>query len=226
MSLNLTIQRRFALQLLAAAFATGGLCNLYAAGSDQALALANAYQGRSLEPVKPSNSGGRISANELQVGRYTTVSSQPDESDAYPLAVTAKVHFPRGYVATVGDAVKYLLIRTGYELAPIHTMDEHVRRVFGLRLPESHRVMGPFRVEAMLQALLGRAFELKVDQSQRLVAYRALAASNPDAPVAIVPQSLPPAPTDTGRSQLQEGTQMGPLTQAGFHRPQQQPSAD
>lgn len=115
--------------------------------------------------------GRAINSQEIQVNRYTTLANAPDETDQFPLAVTAKIHFPRGYVTTVGDAVKYLLIRTGYELAPLAQMDEYVKRVFALRLPESNRIMGPYRVDAMLQALMGQAFALNVDQSLRLVSY-------------------------------------------------------
>lgn len=162
-----------------------------AAQPSNASALADAYTSTPAAPTSNAQYVRSINADEIQVNRYTTLNSQPDETDSYALAVTAKVHFPRGVVSTVGDAVKYLLIRTGYELAPAEQMDEHVRRVFGLRLPESNRVMGPYRVDAMLRALMGRAFSLNVDQNLRIVSY---ASNNPPAaPQAAAPTASEPA---------------------------------
>lgn len=113
----------------------------------------------------------RVNANEIQVNRYTTLSATPEESAANPLAVIAKVHFPRGIIVTVGDAIRYLLIRTGYELGDVNAMDDRVRRLFSLRLPESQRVMGPYRVDTMLQALMGESFNLVADPSTRFITY-------------------------------------------------------
>ena len=83
-----------------------------------------------------------LGQNDTQVGRYSTVTSAPAEADANPMAVIAKVHFPRGVVNTVGDAVRYVLIRTGYKLVAEDALDARVRAVFALRLPDHQRVLG------------------------------------------------------------------------------------
>jgi type IV pili sensor histidine kinase/response regulator len=117
-----------------------------------------------------------LAADETRVGRYTTVSARPAESDANPLAVIAQVHFPRGVVVTVGDAVRYVLLRTGYRLVAPETLDERVKTVFALPLPDHQRVLGPYRVDAMLGAL-GQPFQLVADLAARTVSFAAPATS-------------------------------------------------
>ncbi len=122
-------------------------------------------------------------ADETQVSRYSTLPLAPSEIDLDPLAVVARVTFPRPVVNTVGDAVDYLLLRTGYRLAEdASSRDPVVAALFKRPLPESHRVLGPYRVSAMLRVLMGRRFELVVDEATRTLSYRLLAAvvSAPD----------------------------------------------
>lgn len=121
-------------------------------------------------PVVPLASTA-LAADETQVARYTTVSAAPGEADANPLAVVAKVHFPREVVVTVGDAVRYLLIRTGYRLLPAERMLPAVSDVFALPLPDNQRVLGPYRVEALLGVLMGKPYTLRVDPALRTISY-------------------------------------------------------
>jgi len=138
-------------------------------------ATARATSAPELAPISPLSA-----ANEVQVARYTTLASIPSEADAEPLAVVAKVHFPRPAVNTVGDAVRHLLLRTGYQLVNEDRLDERVRAVLALRLPDNQRVLGPYRVDAMLGVLLGRPFRLVADPASRTVAYVAVASeANP-----------------------------------------------
>jgi type IV pili sensor histidine kinase/response regulator len=127
-----------------------------------------------------------LAADETRVGRYTTVSARPAESDANPLAVIAQVHFPRGVVVTVGDAVRYVLLRTGYRLVAPEALDERVKTVFALPLPDHQRVLGPYRVDAMLGALV-QPFRLVADPAARTVSYAAPAASASASPPAPSP---------------------------------------
>ena len=117
----------------------------------------------------------QLAANETQVARYTTIVAQPDEADSNPLAVIAKVHYPRQVVQTVGDAVRYLLLRTGYQLAPDASLDPAVTSVLALRLPDNQRVLGPFRVDVMLATLMGRPFRMEADPTTRQIRYSLLA---------------------------------------------------
>ena len=117
-------------------------------------------------------------ASEVQVARYTTLPSLPSEADAEPLAVVVKVHFPRATVSTVGDAVRHLLLRTGYRLADADRLDERVRSLMALGLPDNQRTLGPYRVDAMLGALAGRSFRLVSDPASRVITYAAASANS------------------------------------------------
>ena len=143
-------------------------------------------------------STGVLAKNETQVGRYTTVATQPDEADANPMAVIAKVHFPREVVSTVGDAVRYVLIRTGYQLVADDALDARVKSVFALRLPDNQRVLGPYRVDALLGVLMGAPYQLVADPAARTVTYVAPDAGG-RAPVSLRPAAIPsPARNATG----------------------------
>ena len=118
----------------------------------------------------------RTTDAQTQLARYTTLSLRPSDADENPLVVIATVHFPRQVVRTVGDAVRYLLIRTGYQLAPVDTLDPRVNAVFGLPLPDNQRALGPYRVDSMLTVLMGHPYQLATDRLTRTVSYTAPAA--------------------------------------------------
>lgn len=112
-------------------------------------------------------------AGELRLARYTTQAIAPDPQAGHPLAVVATVSFPRGQVRSVGDALVHLLARTGYALVPPDRLDDAARALLDLPLPESHRRLGPYRVDAMLQVLLGDAWSVEIDALARSVRFEA-----------------------------------------------------
>lgn len=99
----------------------------------------------------------------VPVGRYTTVDTLA-EAVVDPLAVVAQLRFPRETVHNVGDAVRYLLHRTGYS---VRADDDYSTRLFDLPLPESQRQLGPGRVSTLAQALVGQRYRLCVDRYNR-----------------------------------------------------------
>lgn len=123
---------------------------------------------------------------ETLINRYTALALEPDETIVNPIAVVARVTFPRTLVKTVGDAVKYLLIRTGYELPAESAIDPQVLLLFGKRLPDSHRELGPYRVDTMLNVLMGPSFIFIVDHERRSIVYRPLTGGAQPAVSAIV----------------------------------------
>lgn len=112
-------------------------------------------------------------AGELRLARYTTQAIAPEPQAGHPLAVVAIVNFPRGQVRSVGDALVHLLARTGYALVPADQLDDAARALLDLPLPESHRRLGPYRVDAMLQVLLGDAWSVEIDALARRVRFDA-----------------------------------------------------
>lgn len=57
-----------------------------------------------------------LQAGDVQVGRYSLFSATSTEAQADLLATTMTVRFPE-QIQTVGEAVRYLLQRSGYRLA-------------------------------------------------------------------------------------------------------------
>lgn len=109
---------------------------------------------------------------DIRLSRYTTGSAVPDASQVDPLEAMVQVSFPRTSVATVGDAVNYLLLRSGYRLAAPQEANAPASAVLSMQLPEVHRQLGPYSVRTALSVLLGTPFALSVDPVQRLVSYR------------------------------------------------------
>jgi len=130
-----------------------------------------------------------VDRGEVQVGRYTTLPAGPAPNDSNPLAVIATVNFPRGHVYSVGNAIDYLLLRTGYRLVDRDELDADVQNVMALPLPESHRRLGPYRVDAMLSVLLSKPYKLRINHLDRTVSYVSPRPSTPAASSPAQPQS-------------------------------------
>lgn len=113
------------------------------------------------------SAGADSAADEQRLARYTTTSVTPDPEAANPLAVVATVRFPRERVRTVGEAVDYLLHRTGYRL---DSTDSAARELLSHPLPEAHRELGPFRAQAILELLVGMPYQVVISHVQRTVA--------------------------------------------------------
>ena len=112
--------------------------------------------------------GGAVAADgapeHLRLARYTTAAALPDPALTAPLALLAQVSFPRDAVATVGDALAYLLLRTGYRLGET---DAAAGALLALPLPEAHRQLGPYSVRAIAAVLVGAAYELQISEIDR-----------------------------------------------------------
>lgn len=128
-------------------------------------------------------------SDAVTVGRYTTIDSI-SEAEVDPLAVVAQLRFPRDVVSTVGEALGYLLQRTGYA---IRATDEYSNRLFELPLPDSQRQLGPARVTSLAQAIAGNSYRLCVDRFARQIIVQATNAG-PSCPVV-----APPSPVENAQ---------------------------
>lgn len=120
----------------------------------------------------PRADTAELGAGEAKLARYTTSNVAPSAAARAPLAVIATVNFPRGHVATVGDALEHLLLRTGYQLNR-ERLTVKATAVLGMPLPDSQRRLGPYRVDQMLSVLLGDPWVLGIDAATRTVTYGA-----------------------------------------------------
>jgi len=107
----------------------------------------------------------------VRVGRYSTVTPRPTPEQTDLLLAMMRVTMP-AKVDTVGKAVRYLLCRSGFELANVGAMQPEVAQMLGKKLPQVHRKLGPMTLEDALLVLVGPAFRLDVDQVHCVISYR------------------------------------------------------
>ena len=111
-----------------------------------------------------------LQANDIQAGRYSLLAATPTEAQAELLATTMTVRFPER-IQTVGEAVRYLLQRSGYRLAMAESIGPDTAALFALPLPAVHQSLGPMTLRDALATLAGPAFQLVQDPIHRLVAF-------------------------------------------------------
>lgn len=111
-----------------------------------------------------------LQANDAQVGRYSVVAAVPTEAQADLLATTMTVRFPER-IRTLGEAVRYLLQRSGYRLAGTDSIGPDTIALFALPLPTVHRSLGPMTLRNALETLAGPAFSLVQDPVHRLITF-------------------------------------------------------
>ena len=84
----------------------------------------------------------QLQASEVQVGRYSMFSATPTVAQKDILATALTVQFPER-IQTVGEAIRYLLQRSGYRLASAEAIGPDTVSLFALPLPAVHRSLGP-----------------------------------------------------------------------------------
>ena len=116
-----------------------------------------------------------LQANELQVGRYSLYAATPTEAQIDLLATTITTRFPE-QLRTVGEAVRYLLQRSGYRLAHAESIGPDTAQLFALPLPAVHQSLGPMALRDALETVAGPAFSLVQDPVHRLITFERCAA--------------------------------------------------
>ena len=111
-----------------------------------------------------------LQAEDARVGRYSVVAAVPTKAQADLLATTLTIRFPER-IQTLGEAVQYLVQRSGYRLANAESMGTETAALFALPLPAVHRSLGPMTLRDALETLAGPAFNLVQDPVHRLVAF-------------------------------------------------------
>lgn len=105
---------------------------------------------------------------DIALDRYTRHSSValPEQEDL--LAVELRVDFPASIV-TVGDAVTYLLHRSGYSLVVSGQPD--LDALMNMSLPRVHRSIGPIRLKDALKVLIGTPWIIAENKLARTVSF-------------------------------------------------------
>ena len=106
-------------------------------------------------------------------GRYTLVEMVPEPAQRDLLRQVIEISIPRTLDASVGDALRHVLLRTGYRLCDA----PDAASLFTLPLPAAHQRHRPLPLRDALLVLAGSAWELSVDDASRSVCFTRAAAS-------------------------------------------------
>jgi type IV pili sensor histidine kinase/response regulator len=104
------------------------------------------------------------------IGRYSVMRATPTGEQQNILTVMITVTMPKP-IQTVGDAIRHLLIPSGYSLARFDAQGPEVLQLLNLPLPTVHRKLGPMPLQQALLTLASPAFRLHTDPVHRLIAY-------------------------------------------------------
>lgn len=135
----------------------------------------------------------------VRYGRYTLIERVPDDGQRDLMQQVVDLTIPDAAHATVGDALHYVLRRSGYRLCEAHT--GAIAVLAALPLPAAHEHLGPITLREALQLLAGPRWSLHVNDEAREVCFTPLpgdrlaaAASSP-----ALPDDAPPLmDTDPG----------------------------
>jgi type IV pili sensor histidine kinase/response regulator len=112
----------------------------------------------------------QLHASEVQVGRYSMYAATPTVAQKDLLTSIIKIQFPEK-IRTVGEAVRHLLLGSGYRLAKAEVIEQGTLDLFALPLPDAHRSLGPMPLQTVLETLAGPAFRLIEDPVHRLLTF-------------------------------------------------------
>lgn len=103
----------------------------------------------------------------VRQGRYTLVELAPAAAQRDLLLQVVDVSLPADAHASVGDALRHVLKRSGYRLCDNTTASE----LYSLPLPLAHQHLGPMTLRDALLTLAGPAWAMRVDDRQRQVCF-------------------------------------------------------
>ncbi|MCU7371072.1 PilL N-terminal domain-containing protein [Paucibacter sp. O1-1] len=130
-----------------------------------------------------------------RAGRYTLVELVPQPAQRDLLRQVVEVAIPLSFDASVGDALRHVLRRTGYRLCDA----ADAAPLYALPLPAAHLRLGPLPLRDALLALAGPAWELSIDDATRQVCFARHRTSATE-----VQAAIPAAPDPAPRTEPQE----------------------
>ncbi|PHM64164.1 type IV pilus biosynthesis protein PilL [Xenorhabdus stockiae] len=104
----------------------------------------------------------------VRYGRYVLVSTDPTAAQRDPLSQLIDIQLPTSQNPTVADAMRYVLRQSGYALC---VPDKRNDILYHQPLPSVHAQLGPIRLRTALQVMAGPAWQLEVDEVQRVVCH-------------------------------------------------------
>ncbi|MHC8334094.1 PFGI-1 class ICE element type IV pilus protein PilL2 [Pseudomonas sp. LB3P25] len=101
-------------------------------------------------------------------GRYTLVELAPDSAQRNLLLQVVDIDLPSAWSVSVGDALRYVLLRSGYRLC---ASTPQIEVLFKLPLPAAHMSLGPIVLRDALQTLAGPAWALETNERLRQICF-------------------------------------------------------
>lgn len=155
-------------------------------------------------PAAPAASSAHIATEPApgfvpvaRYGRYTLVELVPEPAQRDLLQQVVEISIPSTLDANVGDAMRHVLLRSGYQLCDAATT------LYALPLPAAHRHLSPLTLRDVLLTLAGPGWQLSVDDLSRQVCFshHGPSAVPPNNPTAVV---VPSAATQARVSGTEE----------------------
>ena len=147
--------------------------------------------------------GAGYATNDRALNRYTLYPYAAEKQEEDLLSTIVETTFP-AQIATVGSAIDYILLRSGYR----HVRTAEVEHALQLTLPYVHRSIGPVDTRTAIRTLIGSSWELFEDEKTRVIWFQ-YAGSTPepeqlseDSPRRIIPQSPIPDQISTESEHL------------------------
>ncbi|TKY80229.1 PilL N-terminal domain-containing protein [Pectobacterium polonicum] len=135
----------------------------------------------------------------VRYGRYTLVELAPNAVQRDLLLQVIDVSIPEDARATVGDGLRHVLKRSGYQLCETA---QTLAELYSLPLPAAHLYMGPMTLRDALLTLVGSAWDMQVDDRVRQVCF---VRASTDSEVSAAPSGLPAV--KAGKAALPTGGQ-------------------
>ncbi|MDE1485132.1 PilL N-terminal domain-containing protein [Xenorhabdus bovienii] len=104
----------------------------------------------------------------VRYDRYLLIDTSPEVAQRYPLEQVINLKVPASLKPTVGEAIHYALRQSGYRLCSISSQAD---TLYQKPLPAVQYQLGPIRLSTALQVLAGPAWQLEVDEVQRVICH-------------------------------------------------------
>lgn len=143
-------------------------------------------------PITTHEPASSLAIPVVRYGRYTLIEMMPDDGQRDLMQQVIDLTIPSARQATVGDALHYVLRRSGYRLC-----DERVditAVLYALPLPAAHEHLGPIALRDALQLLAGPRWTLHVDDATREVCFAPQPDDRPLSPASPASSSDDPVP--------------------------------
>lgn len=114
---------------------------------------------------------GSDERGSVRLGRYLSVPSEATPQQKNILQVLIGPMQLGSQLNTVGDAIVYILKRSGYTLADLDESNIEMESLLKLTLPLVHRTIGPITIIEALKTLAGPSWTLKVDHVNRKISF-------------------------------------------------------